>query len=136
MATQALEAVAPADARAVALLLGGGLAQTSAPTALAASRFTLTGIVATRNHGGAALIAVDGKPARAYRVGARIDDSLLVQAVTARQVSLGADLLGASSVTLDLPAPSALSASVFSSAAKTSGTPGFASPPQTGNPTQ
>jgi general secretion pathway protein C len=36
-----------------------------------------------------ALIAVDQKPARAYRVGAPVDDRLVVQAVQGRTVSLG-----------------------------------------------
>jgi general secretion pathway protein C len=64
-----------------------------APVAQAPSRFQLVGVVAPRPGSpprvGVALIAVDDKPARAYRVGAPIDERLVVQAVQGRSVSLG-----------------------------------------------
>jgi general secretion pathway protein C len=61
----------------------------------ASSRFRLLGIVASRSgragaHGdGVALIAVDGKPARAYAVGSRLDGDLVLQAVSLRTASIG-----------------------------------------------
>jgi general secretion pathway protein C len=68
-------------------------------------------------HTGWALIAVDDRPARAFALGARVDDSLVVQAISHRQVDLGARD-GKPSVTLTLapvaeaargvPAPAAL----------------------------
>jgi general secretion pathway protein C len=71
-----------------------------------ASRFRLLGVAAPRqggDHNGLALIAVDGKPARGYAVGAPIDGDLVLQAVHARGARLGAQG-AATQVTLDLPA--------------------------------
>jgi general secretion pathway protein C len=92
----------PADPIAVARLLG------STPTAAAAgpslaSRFVLTGVVASGEKGGAALIAVDGKPPRPFRVGAAIDEGLLLQSVDARHANLGPAIDRPPSVTLELP---------------------------------
>jgi general secretion pathway protein C len=71
-----------------------------------ASRFRLLGVAAPRQGGdrnGLALIAVDGKPARSYAVGAPIDGDMVLQAVHARGARLGA--MGASAqVMLELPA--------------------------------
>ena len=70
------------------------------------SRFKLVGVAAPRQGGdriGLALIAVDGKPARSYAVGAAVDGDLLLQSVHARGARLGT--LGAPpQVSLDLPA--------------------------------
>lgn len=71
-----------------------------------ASRFKLLGVAAPRQGGdqvGLALIAVDGKPARGYQVGAPIDGSLVLQSVHARGAALGAPGAPAQ-VTLELPA--------------------------------
>lgn len=57
-----------------------------------ASRFQLVGVAAPRaadRPGGVALIAVDGKPARAYRVGTAIEAGLVLQSVHARGAQLG-----------------------------------------------
>lgn len=70
------------------------------------SRFKLLGVAAPRQGGdvtGLALIAVDGKPARSYAVGAPVDGDLLLQSVHARGARLGARGAPAQ-VTLDLPA--------------------------------
>lgn len=57
------------------------------------SRFQLVGVAAPRANdnrpGGVALIAVDGKPPRAYRVGTAIDAGFVLQAVHARGAELG-----------------------------------------------
>ncbi len=75
MAAQAPEPVAP-DAQALARLLGAGpVAPAAAPAA--ASRFALEGVLAgTASGHGAALIAVDGKPPKPYRVGAEVEPGL------------------------------------------------------------
>ena len=74
----------------LAPLLGAPLAATGAamPDSPAlASRIRLLGVVAPRDatavkaRGGVALLAVDGKPPRPYRVGARLDGDLMLQAV-------------------------------------------------------
>lgn len=72
-----------------------------------ASRFKLIGVMAPkdgeRGHGqGIALIAVDEKPPRAYRVGAQIDNALVLQSVARRSATIGPSQ-GAPAVQLDLP---------------------------------
>lgn len=83
----------------VSRVLGAGPASAAAsdpavPLAPASSRFALLGIVAPRGESaaaeGLALIAVDGKPPRALRVGARVDGDLVLQRVHTRGVELGA----------------------------------------------
>jgi general secretion pathway protein C len=54
---------------------------------------------------GVALISVDGKPARPYRVGASIENEFVLQAVAARGVSIGsAQAPQAPPIRLELPA--------------------------------
>ena len=103
-------AVAPAplalDAQALARLLGAGplAAAPAAPKATLASRFALIGVLSgRRSGGGAALIAVDGKPAKPFRLGATVDEGLVVQALGPRQAQLGADIDGPATLMLDMP---------------------------------
>lgn len=73
------------------------------------SRFRLVGVMAPRGaqegegRYGLALIAVDGKPARAYPVGATLDGDLVLQAVSLRTASVG-PAQGGRSTLLELPA--------------------------------
>lgn len=69
-----------------------------------ASRFQLLGVMAPRQPGehGLALISVDGKMPRAYRVGAAVDSDLVLQQVSLRTASIG-PLRGAAAVVLELP---------------------------------
>ncbi len=91
------------DAQAMARLLGAVAAPV--PVAAASSRFALVGVLAGRSSGGgAALIAVDGKPAKPYRVGAVIDTGLVLQSLGPRQARLGASAEGPASLTLEMPA--------------------------------
>lgn len=69
------------------------------------SRFQLIGVVAARHAAraqGVALIAVDGKTPRAYRVGAVVDGDLVLQAVHARAATIG-PRGGVALVSLELP---------------------------------
>ena len=82
-------------------------APAAAPVVQADARFRLVGVVAPRAPGanaqGLALIDTDGKPAKAYRVGAAVDGDLVLQAVRARGATLG--LRGQpAQVALELPA--------------------------------
>lgn len=96
-----------ASPQAVAVLLG------SAQSAVAAknepigdpsgSRFKLMGVVAERRAKGIALIAIDGKPAKPFRVGAQVDEALVLQSVAPRSATLAARLDAQAQVTLDLP---------------------------------
>ena len=65
------------------------------------SRLQLQGVLAVGTKRGAALISVDGKPAKPYRVGSAIEEGLEVTAVQARSASIGAN--GAAAFTLELP---------------------------------
>lgn len=71
----------------------------------ASDRFRLIGVVAPAGAGkpvaALALIAVDGKPPRAFRVGAAIDGDAVLQAVRARAVDIGPGG-GPPTVTLEL----------------------------------
>ncbi len=74
-----------------------------------ASRFKLVGVMAPkssdrRDGQGIALIAVDGKPPRPYRVGARLDTALVLQSVASRSADIG-PVQGAPAVRLELPPP-------------------------------
>jgi general secretion pathway protein C len=82
----------------------------AAATAPAAesSRFRLVGVLAPKagagdaEGSGVALIAVDGRPPRAYVVGSRVDGDLMLSAVSHRSASL-ATAPGAPGVVLELP---------------------------------
>jgi len=103
-----LRAVAPSDPVALARLLGSAPSALPAAGALVpslASRFQLVGVVAGIQSGaGAALIAVDGRPAKSFKVGASVAEGLVLQSVRGRQAMLGAAMGGPATVTLDLPA--------------------------------
>jgi general secretion pathway protein C len=95
---------APVDPAAVARVLG--FSPTAAAAAAApslASRFSLAGVVAGRSHEGAALIAVDGRPAKPFRIGAQVDEGLVLQSVEARRATLAASAEGPPALTLELP---------------------------------
>jgi general secretion pathway protein C len=76
----------------------------------APSRFKLVGVMAPRSSTaeapgtyGLALIAVDGKPAKAFAVGSPLDNDLVLQSVGLRTASIG-PAQGARSVLLEIPA--------------------------------
>ncbi|MDB5874061.1 MAG: hypothetical protein JWQ07_3503 [Ramlibacter sp.] len=94
----------PPDPAVVARLLGASSAAAAvAPVASLSSRFVLVGVVASRSHNGAALIAVDGRPAKPFRVGTAVDEGLLLQSVESRRATLAASAGGQPVVTLELP---------------------------------
>ena len=86
-------------------------AEPAAKVALApqmSSRFRLLGVMAAKANAdgstpGVALISIDGKPARAFSAGARVEDQLVLQNVSLRSASIGAAQGGASFV-LEIPA--------------------------------
>lgn len=106
LGASAYQPPAAPDPALVARLLGQ--AQGGAPAAAAApslsSRFSLVGVVADRSHQGAALISVDGRPAKPFRVGSPVDEGLVLQSVQPRRAVLAATLDGPAAVTLELPA--------------------------------
>jgi general secretion pathway protein C len=99
-----------ADPSALARALGGGngpvSALATADTSATPGRMVLMGVVAnptSPKNGGAALISIDGKPAKPYRVGTRVDDNTVLQSVGPRSAVLAATLDGPASQTLELP---------------------------------
>ncbi len=104
-APTAAPAPVAADMQSMARLLGAVTAQTpQAAAAPVSSRFALVGVLAGQQGGsGAALIAVDGKPAKPYRVGATVDAGLVLQSLGPRQARLGAGQEGVTTVTLEMP---------------------------------
>ncbi len=99
----AAQALPEVDVSAAARSLGAAPVQAAAaPTA--ASRFQLLGVLDAGSDAGAALMAVDGKPAKPYRVGAVVTDGLLLQSAQGRRISLGASVDGPPTLVLELPA--------------------------------
>ena len=85
----------PPSAEAIAAVMGARLNQNAtnseapAPVATAASsRFSLQGVL-QQGGGGVAVIAVEGKPPKHFRVGAVVDDGYVLQAVGKRSAQLG-----------------------------------------------
>lgn len=97
---------APLDSRAVARALGGGVVKEAAEPApvVASRRFVLMGVVADVSSGGAALISVDGKPAKPLPVGATVDGRLVLKLVQGRRALLAPSMDAPAEVTLELPA--------------------------------
>ena len=101
-ATAAAQALPEVDVSAAARSLGAAPVQVAAAPTLA-SRFQLQGVMAGGPDAGAALISVDGKPAKPYRVGAVVNDGLVLQSAQGRRVSLGSAMDGPQTLALDLP---------------------------------
>jgi general secretion pathway protein C len=105
IATVAAPAVPP-DTVAVVRALGGSAvfgeatAVAQAAPVLESARFALVGVVAQPNTKGAALVSVDGKPAKPYVVGATMVDGWTLQSVQGRRATLARN--GAEMV-LELP---------------------------------
>ena len=98
----------PAD---LSRLLGTAPAPAAAAPVAESSRFRLVGVIAdaqvaggTAPRRGVALLAVDGKPPRAFRVGATVDGSLALLSVARRAVQIG-PRGGPPSVRLELAPP-------------------------------
>jgi general secretion pathway protein C len=95
------------------------------------ARFQLVGVVSPRSKQnsaeGLAVIAVDGKPARAFRVGAVVDGQTVLQSVGARGAQLG-PRGGAVLVALNLTAPAAAATGTLPPA-----TSGYSQPPNAMN---
>jgi general secretion pathway protein C len=104
-----VESVTPAavDSAAVARALGAN-PQVAGPVVAdvsVSSRMVLAGIVAANKGSGAALIVVDGKPAKPFQVGAKVVDNWVLSRVQPRTVSLSQ---GGAEVVLELPLRAAL----------------------------
>ena len=91
------------DSQAVSRALGAqAQAAQAAPTL--ASRFQLVGVLNGDATTGVALLSVDGKPAKPFRIGKPVAEGLVVQSTQAKRVQLGATVDGPSTLSLELPA--------------------------------
>jgi general secretion pathway protein C len=96
------QSLSDVDTTAAARSLGAMPVQAVAAPSLA-SRFQLIGVLDGGPNAGAALIAVDGKLPKPFRVGALVADGLVLQGTETKRVSLGSGVHGPSALTLDLP---------------------------------
>ena len=106
--------------------------QAAEPEPVADARFQLIGVVSPRGSAaavgqGLALIAVDGKPAKAYRVGAVVDGQTVLQSVRARSAALG-PRGGAVQVALDIAPPTAAATGSFADTAAPANLPNAVTP--------
>jgi len=104
----AVQAPDPPDPQAVGRLLGAAAGPDAAAAAPRSARLALAGVVAAPSGAGSALIAVDGAPARSYRVGMRVQHDLWLLSVQPRRAQLGPSPQGPATLTLELPAPASL----------------------------
>jgi general secretion pathway protein C len=89
------------DALVVSKALGAAAVQSA--SASLASRFVLVGVMDGGPAQGVALISVDGKPAKPYRVGQTVSDGFVVLATGPKKAELGPQLGASSSLVLELP---------------------------------
>lgn len=104
-----LSAPAPgSDPADLAKIFGPPIAPTSVAAVSApamadpASRFALVGVVATRASSGVALISVDGKAARPYRVGSLVEETFKLKSVAARSAVVEESASAGTAFTLEL----------------------------------
>ena len=83
------------------------------------ARFELVGVVADRASSGVALIAVDGKAARPYRVGSQIEDEYTLKSVAVRSATLAPMAPPQATFTLELATPSSTAAATAPRSAAT-----------------
>jgi general secretion pathway protein C len=89
------------DALSVSKALGAAPVQSA--TASLASRFVLVGVMDGGPSQGVALISVDGKPAKPYRLGQTVTDGFVVLATGPKKAELGPQLGATATLFLELP---------------------------------
>jgi general secretion pathway protein C len=89
------------DALAVSKALGAAPVQSA--SASLASRFVLVGVMDGGPTQGVALISVDGKPAKPYRLGQTVSDGFVVLATGPKKAELGPQLGAPAALQLELP---------------------------------
>ena len=89
------------DALSVSKALGAAPVQSA--SASLASRFVLVGVMDGGPSQGVALISVDGKPAKPYRLGQTVSDGLVVVGTGPKKAELGPQLGSTPALVLELP---------------------------------
>ncbi len=101
-----LQSSVEANPVAVAMLLDATpLEATEEETPVVQTRFSLIGLVNQGGEQGAALIAIDDKPPRPYRVGSLVADGLILQSVTAKGARLAPAEGDRMALELSMPTP-------------------------------
>jgi general secretion pathway protein C len=85
----------------MARALGQPASTAASPTPQTQSVYILMGVIASSSGQGSALIATDGQPPKAYRVGQTVQDGWTLVSLTARQARLKSS---GSEIMLELPA--------------------------------
>lgn len=80
-----------------------GAAPVQSASASLASRFVLVGVMDGGPSQGVALISVDGKPAKPFRLGQTVSDGLVVVGTGPKKAELGPQMGVTSSLVLELP---------------------------------
>ena len=80
-----------------------GVAPVQSASANLASRFVLVGVMDGGPSQGVALISVDGKPAKPYRLGQTVSDGLVVVGTGPKKAELGPHMGSSPALVLDLP---------------------------------
>ena len=92
------------DTKVVGKLLGAtDIVAVKAVNKAASTKFVLFGLAKSAGNQGFALIALDGKPAKPYRVGSLVADDLLLKSISKTGVILATSLKSTDGVTLELP---------------------------------
>lgn len=136
-AVEAIVAGAPAETSnpaELARLLGAPPRVAAGPGPGPAERFSLIGVIAKVAGQGAALIAVDGKPAQPFAVGAQIAPGYVLVSVGLREARVADDSRAPTSVVLSMPVlrdGSPQAASAASATDVTAGVPAVAGTPIT-----
>jgi general secretion pathway protein C len=97
--------VVAVDAKVVAKLLGATeepAGKVAAP--VSTTKFSLSGVAASQRGAGYALIAMDGKPAKPYRLGARLNEDYILKKITSDGAVLAVSRTAPDAVTLELAA--------------------------------
>ncbi len=82
-----------------------GQTQTKAVVLAETSRFQLLGVIASTSGRGSALIATDGQPPKAWRVGQALEEGVYLQKLAPRQAWLGQSLSGPAQWELQMAGP-------------------------------
>lgn len=80
-----------------------GVAPVQSASASLASRFVLVGVMDGGPSQGVALISVDGKPAKPYRLGQAVSEGFVVVGTGPKKAELGPQLGAAATLLLELP---------------------------------
>jgi general secretion pathway protein C len=93
------------DSKAIGKLLGASDIVAVKPVVVPVSttKYLLFGIASTVRGTGVALIGIDDKPARPYRLGSKVADDLVLKSLTKTKAVLAASATAPDGVTLELP---------------------------------